>query len=163
MKLFEINKQIRDFQSACESGEIPEEAIADTLEGLELERDAKIDGICTILKENAIEIDGLKKTVEELSARIKAKQNEGERLKEYLASQCPEKWENEHHKITYRKSEKTVVSEDFSKWALQNRMKNLLDFGEPKPILSAVKLAIGMGLIPEDKAHIETNKNIQVK
>ena len=50
MNLYEISVDYRRFQEQVESGEIPEEAIADTLEAIEGNFDDKVDSIACIIK-----------------------------------------------------------------------------------------------------------------
>ena len=50
MNLYEISADYQRFQEQVESGEIPEEAIADTLEAIEGNFDDKVDSIACIIK-----------------------------------------------------------------------------------------------------------------
>ena len=86
MKLYEISENYRAFILAIESGEIPEEAICDTLDSIEEVFDQKADNIACLIKELRLDAQGIKEEADHLYARYKKKQSRAERLAKYLQS-----------------------------------------------------------------------------
>ena len=76
--LYEISDQYAAFLAAVESGEIPDEAIADTLAGLDGDLEDKIDSIACIIKQLNAEADAIK------AERQQAKAHKADRLKDYI-------------------------------------------------------------------------------
>lgn len=60
MKLYEISENYRAFMAAVDAGEIPEDAVADTLDGIEGAFDDKADAIACLIKELRLEAAGIK-------------------------------------------------------------------------------------------------------
>ena len=60
MKLYEIKNTYLDFLARMESGEIPEEAVQDTLEGLEGVFEEKADNIACLIKTLNAEASAIK-------------------------------------------------------------------------------------------------------
>ena len=84
MKLYEISADYQRFQEQIESGEIPEEAIADTLEAIEGEFDDKVDNIACIIKSLLAEAKEIKSERDALDGRMKQKQKTADRLTKSL-------------------------------------------------------------------------------
>lgn len=82
--LYEITAQYAAFLAAVESGEIPEEAINDTLDGLSGELDDKIDSVACIVKQLTAEADAIKAEKEALAERQQIKARQADRLKDYI-------------------------------------------------------------------------------
>lgn len=87
MTLYEINQTRLDFLSRIESGEIPEEAIADTLEALDGEFDDKADDIACYIKSLLSEKQAIKAEADALLERAAAKQGKADSLTNYLYQQ----------------------------------------------------------------------------
>lgn len=84
MNLYEISAQYASFLAAVESGEIPDEAIEDTLAGLDGDLEDKIDNIACIVKQLSAEADAIKTERDRLSERQQVKVHKAERLKDYI-------------------------------------------------------------------------------
>lgn len=82
--LYEISDQYAAFLSAVESGEIPDEAIADTLAGLDGDLEDKIDNIACIIKQLTAEAEAIKAERDALGERQQAKAHKADRLKDYI-------------------------------------------------------------------------------
>lgn len=82
--LYEISDQYNAFLAAVESGEIPDEAIADTLAGLDGDLEDKIDSIACIIKQLNAEADAIKAERDALGERQQAKAHKADRLKDYI-------------------------------------------------------------------------------
>ena len=87
MKLYEIAKEYQAFLDAVEAGEIPEEAIGDTLDGIVGEFDQKADNIACAIKGYMAEADALKKEEGALRDRRDSKMRKADQMKHYLSEQ----------------------------------------------------------------------------
>lgn len=82
--LYELSAEMQAIQNAFESGEIPEEAFADTLEGVQMERNQKIENICKLRQNLLSDAAAFEAEAERLKDRESTKKNEAERLQAYL-------------------------------------------------------------------------------
>lgn len=165
MKLYEIAQEYLSFMEAIENEEIPEEAIADTLEAIEGEIEIKADNIACILKSLEAEATALKAEETKLAERRKAKERTHDRLKQYLSDTLQTiglyKMESARNKISFRKSEAVEVADGFIEWAQEHR-DDLLTYAQPKANLTAIKKLLKDG---EEiaGAQLITKQNIQIK
>lgn len=82
--LYELTGQYAELLSAIESGDIPEEAISDTLEALDGELDEKIDSVACIVKQLDGEATNIKAEKAALADRQSVKEHQRDRLKDYI-------------------------------------------------------------------------------
>ena len=166
MKLYELTTDFLSFVEAVDNDEIPEEAIADTLESIELAIEDKADNMACLLKNLDAEITAFKTEENRLAERRKAKEKTYDRIKEYLAENLQrvgiDKMETVRNKITFRKSESVEVDEvAFIKWAEKER-DDLLTYSAPKANKTAIKDALKNGAKVVG-ASIVIKQNIQIK
>ncbi len=165
MKLYEIANDYLALMQAIDEGEVPEEAIADTLEAIEGEIEVKADNLACVLKTLEAEAAAIKAEEKKLAERRRQKENAGERIKTYLSDVLQRlninKLESARNKITFRKSESVVLGEDFIAWAQVHR-DDLLSYSEPTANKTAIKAALKEGAEIEG-AYIESRQNIQIK
>ena len=166
MKLYELTNDYLDFIEAVENGEIPEEAIEDTLESIKACIEDKADSIACLLKNLDAECKAIKAEEERLAERRKAKEKSHERIKQYLSDTLQraglDKIETARNKITFRKSDSVEVNENvFIEWAQKNR-DDLLKYSKPTADKTAIKSALKDG-IEIVGAELRTKKNIQIK
>ena len=168
MKLYEISADYQLLIEAIENGDIPEEALIDTLESFTALLEDKADNIACIIKELTAEAEAIKAEEDRLAERRKRKLKRAERLTEYLAECLTNagraKIETARNVISFRKTPGKVVidNEDaFTVWAYGNRPE-LLNFNNPTINKTAVKMALADGEQIEG-AHIESKLNIQIK
>ncbi len=81
MNLYEIKEEFLELLDAIENGEIPDEAVADTLEGMKGEFDEKIENTACYIKNLKAEADAIKAEENSLKERRQAKEHQIERLK----------------------------------------------------------------------------------
>lgn len=81
MNLYEIREEFLALLDAIENGEIPDEAIADTLEGMKGEFDEKIENTACYIKNLKAEADAIRAEENSLKERRQAKEHQIERLK----------------------------------------------------------------------------------
>ena len=167
MKLYELATDFLSFVEAVDNDEIPEEAIADTLESIELAIEDKADNMACLLKNLDAEITAFKTEENRLAERRKAKEKTYDRIKEYLAENLQrvgiDKMETVRNKITFRKSESVEIGDEiaFIEWAEKERYE-LLTYSAPKVNKTAIKKALKDG----DEivgASIVIRQNIQIK
>lgn len=167
MKLYEIANIYEDFLYAVDNGDIPEEAIDDTLEAITAELDDKADNIACLLKNLNAECEAIKEEETRLAERRKQKESQYERIKKYLADTLLRagytKVETARNKITFRKSEKVHIEDEagFVQWAM-NAHDELLTYKTPTVNRTAIKKAIVEGADIQG-ASIVINQNIQIK
>lgn len=115
MKIYDIQREIEEILTYCvdENGELTEEAFSRILELNQLE-EIKIDNLISFYKSKIARAEALNQERKTLEKREKVELNTAERLKIFLTS-ClnGRKFENERHKVTYRKSESVeIMSEE---------------------------------------------------
>lgn len=167
MKLYEIAVEYQNFLEAIENGDIPEEAIIDTLESITSILEDKADNIACLIKNMSAEAEAIKAEEAKLSERRKAKEKQVDRLKEYLSTTLLAsgytKIETARNKITFRKSESVAVDDEaeFIKWAMSND-DAYLTYKDPTINKTAVKEALKNG-IELNGVRIESKQNLQIK
>lgn len=157
MTLYEIATQYQDFLNKVESGEIPEDAVADTLEGLDGVFDDKADNVACVIKSLNAEAMAIKEECDKLAERKKAKENTAQRLKDYLSVQMialgKTKLETARNVLSFRKSEAVVIVGDVPEKFLKVKTE---------PDKTAIKAALKSG---EDVpgAQIEQREGLVIK
>lgn len=168
MKLYELSKDYESLMLAIESGDIPEEALADTLESIEVMLDEKADNIACWIKQLTAEAEAIKAEEDKLKARRTAKLKRAERLTEYL-SECltnagRNKIETARNVISFRKTPGKVVIDNeqgFVEWA-QKYADGFLNYKEPTINKTAITEYIKAGGQLEG-VRIESSQNISIK
>ncbi len=166
MKLYEITAAYQSFINAVESGEIPEDAIADTLESITATLEEKADNTACVIKNIAAEILALRAEERKLAERRRIKENQVKGLREYLANALLQsgcnKIETARNKMSFRKSESVKIDDEsaFIDWAMKNNDEYLV-YKEPTINKTAIKKALADG--KEIKgAYIEQKQNLQI-
>lgn len=167
MKLYPIDERIELYLEDCydpETGEIredlTEEQMFAEIEQLKVDHEDLLDSIASSIKNDLAEAEAVKAEKLRLERRQSYAKNRAERGKRLLAYLTKgQKWENEHHKISYRKSTVVVIDDMFVEWA--SVMAPGLLKVEPEPRKDEIKRAINSGASFEH-AHLETKNNIQV-
>lgn len=168
MKLYEITADYQNLLEAIANGEIPEEAIADTLESVTALLEDKADNIACLIKNLMAEAEAIKAEEDKLKARRTAKLNRAERLTNYLSDTLLQsgntKIETARNVITFRKTPPKVVFDDekaFLSWAIEHAPV-LLNIPRPTNDRTAVKNAIAEGAEIRG-ARVESSLSIQIK
>lgn len=140
-----------DFCRAVENGDIPEEAVPDTLESLEGEFNAKADNIASFIKSLEYDASSLEQESKNLSERAKSKKAKAQNLRQYLFRQMRdtgiERIDTPRNLLSIRKNPPKVVvaqEQEFIRWAQKSGRDDLLKFAEPsiskKEIAAQLKL-----------------------
>ena len=109
MTLYEIDAEIE----ACIDGETGEVLDYEKLDGLQIERDEKIENIVFLIENTENDIAGLKEQEEMFKARRKAAEKKLESLKGYLSYALGgQKFETVKAKVSFRKSEAVTVEKE---------------------------------------------------
>lgn len=166
MKLYELANDYLALLNAIDNDELPEEAIADTLEAITASIEDKADSIACLLKNLDADCKAIKAEEERLAERRKAKEKSHERIKQYLSDTLQiagiDKIETARNRITFRKSGVVEVAEDvFIEWAQKNR-DDLLTYSAPKVNKTEIKKALKGGAEIVG-AELRVNSNIQIK
>ena len=118
MSLYEISTVYRQFMDLVELEEIPEEAIADTLEGIQGDFNDKADNIACVIKNLNAEAEAIKTEMSILDSRMKAKRNRANNLKQYLAAAMQKiganKLETARNCLSFRKSTQLVIEDEIN-------------------------------------------------
>lgn len=166
MKLYEIANDYIALIEAIENGELPEEAITDTLEAIKAEIEDKADNIACLLKNIEADITAIKAEEDRLKERRQQKERTCKRVEQYLSDTLLKlgvaKVETARNKITFRKSESVEIDkETFIAWASKNR-NDLLKYAQPEPKKTEIKNAIKGGAEIVG-ATLVKKQNIQIK
>ena len=153
MTIFEIDDAIL----ACvdtDTGEIIDES---QLNALQMERDAKIEGVAMWKKENDAEATALAEEIKKLTARKNACLNRSESLKRYLAMALDgQKFKTARVAISYRASESVVVDD------ITQISDEYLKHPEPEASKTAIKDALKAGKTVSG-VHLEKSVNLIVR
>lgn len=129
----------------------------------------KADGIACVIKELNAMIEAIKAEEKRLAERRKAKENDVERLKNYLTSELQkcdvDRVETPRNKISFRASEGVVIDGDESQFVermVAEGKNDLLTFQNPKINKTAIKEALKNGEEIEG-AKIERRTNLQIR
>lgn len=174
LKLYELvgeyqifQEQFASFCDMVDSGELPEEAVLDTLDSITGGIEEKLDNIACIYKQTMYEAAMMKAEEVNMRARRKAKENAAERLKAYMSSAMQavdlSKIETARNRLSFRKSEKVTFDDEetFVQWA-QEYNPDLLTYKTPEPNKTVIKKILSGGQ-PIEGCRIEPCMNLQIK
>ena len=167
MTLYEIATDYKNFIDAVENGEVPDEAITDTLESIKALLEDKADNIACLIKNMTADAEAIKAEETRLAERRKQKEATAERLKTYLSDMLIKSGqtnlETARNKLSFRKSEVVTVDNEaeFIEWAM-NENRDLLTFKAPTISKTAIKKALADGQAI-DGVRIESKANLQIK
>lgn len=122
MTLYDISQSYLDFMAAVEAGEIPEDAIDDTLEAIEGALEVKADNIACLIKSEMAAADAIKYEMDTLAQRMKSKKVHADRLRDYLFRELSKadmrKIETARNRISIAKKPASVqVLDEAKAWA----------------------------------------------
>lgn len=145
MTLYEIS----NIYSEVLDADIPDEALIDTLEGIQGDFKDKADNLACYIKSLKSDVIALKAEAKSLTERARAKENKTERLKEYLfacmRSANIQKIETARNKIQIAKKTPTLKAcEGFIEWATINAPE-LIYQAPPVPRIVVIKERIKNG------------------
>ena len=143
MKLYEIDNAIMECID-FETGEIID---TEKLDELQMERDAKIEGVACWIKDLKAEAEAIKAEKLALADRQRVAENKAESLKKWLAYALQgEKFKTARCAITFRKSESVEVTPEGLENLMRGCKDELLTYKAPEPNKTAIKQALKDGL-----------------
>lgn len=151
LSLYNIAEEFRNLMEAVENGEIPEEALADTLESIDAAFDVKAENIACLIKNLKAEAEAIKAESSKLAERSKAKSNQADRLKSYLegcmSQMGKEKLETTRVVLKLRNTPPAlkVDTEVFLPWVTRSERTGFLRYKEPELDKTAIKKAVQSG------------------
>ena len=152
--LYEIDADIM----ACVDMETGEIVDIDRLKALEMERDAKIEGVILWRKDMLAEAEAIKNEVKKLQDRIRPLENKAEQLKCYINYVLEgQKFKTERCAVSYRKTTSVVIHDP-----KKIPPKDLKDIKEDWISKTAIKEALEEGMTI-DGAHQEEKQSIIIK
>lgn len=161
MNLYQINSQIENFEFKFdeETGEVTN---IDELNELKINKNEKIENIALFIKNLRAEVKALDDEIKVLEKRMKAKKNKIDNLSSYLEMALNgAKFETSKCNISFRKTSKVVIDDEQSFIDLfkntemvTTKQINTINKKEVKEYLKDNVSSL---------AHIEINKNIQIK
>lgn len=159
MTLYEMKEAARQLYEMFADGDIPEEAVNDTLEAMGVE--GKIEAYCCVINELNGDILKIDKELERLELK-KAAANKGIRrlktaLSEYMLAARADKIKAGTFALSFRKSEAVVITNETALPAEFVKTKTTT-----APDKAAIKNAIKSGR-EVSGAEIQTNMNLQIK
>lgn len=162
--LYELTSEYASLLDMIESGEIPEEAINDTLESVNAEFEQKCDNVACAIKNLLAEAKMIRDEEKRLAERRQAKERSAEGLKRYLSQSLiavgKNKLETTRAVLSFRRSTAVEIDGDaFMKWA--KRHKEFLTVKDPEPNKTAIKDALKNGVAVKGATMVE-NYNIQI-
>lgn len=153
MRLYEIDELIL----SCIDEETGEIIDADALNALQIERDAKIEGVALWIKDLKAEAEALKAEKQAFEKRQKTCENRAESLKQWLAAALNgERFKTTKCDVSFRTAKSVNVTDVF---ALDSKF---LKFSEPTADKTAIKKAIEAGEVVSGAELIE-RKSVTIK
>ena len=152
MKLYEIDQAIMGLVD--ETGEIID---IEAFDSLQMERDAKIEGIALYIKDLKAEAEALKAEKMAFAERQKVAENKVESLKNYLAYALKgQAFKSTKAVVSFRKTQQVDIPD------IHKLDENFLRYKEPEADKTAIKEAIKAGQIVKGATLIE-NTSVIIK
>ena len=168
MSLYSITEGFIRLIAAIETGEIPEEAIADTLEAVSGEWEERADAVLSSIKNLRALVEDIRAEEKALAERRKRKEKTVERLERYFADSLQRigrsSYESARHSVRFTSSASVVVDDldALIKYAKENDKPELLrTVTEVSANKDEVKKLLKDGDVAG--ARIEYRSNIQIK
>lgn len=152
--LYEITDDIQDVLDMLDDPDIPDEAIHNTLEGLEHSLGDKLDAIAALVEKWKSQAERVDKEAQRLVARKRVLNNRAQRLKGYalfhLTKLNKSTLETDLHNFTVRKGAERVVVDDV------DGLPDMLVRVERTPLKGEIRDALRQGA--DLPAHLERGK-----
>lgn len=160
MTLYELQGQWKTLYEMMDDSEADEDAIIDTIEGIEGEIESKADGYACVLTQMDSDDEALTKEIERLQKRRAAIRNNKERLKSRLQDAMEltgkYKFKTERFSFNIQNNPPKVVVDDVT--AIP---KQFLIPQEPKQDTKAIKEWLAEH--PASWAHLEQGKSLRIR
>ena len=167
MSLYEVTLNYARLIEAIEMGEIPEEAIADTLEALNGEWEERADAVLSAIKNYRAECEAIRAEEKALADRRKRKERTIERLEAYLTDSIKQVgrtgYESARHCVRFTTSAAVVVTDMAAliRYAEEHEVGAVRVKSEVVADKDVIKQLLKAGDVPG--AELEIRTNIQIK
>lgn len=159
MNLYEMTEAARQLYDMFAAGDIPEEAVTDTLESLGVED--KIEDYCHVIGQLNADVIMLDNEIERLKAKKDAANKGIDRMKAalsaYMQATGKEKEKAGTFSLSFRKSEAVVIKDELALPTEYVKTKTTT-----APDKTAIKNAIKSGEVVPG-AELQVNHNLQIK
>ena len=164
-KLYEINADIERCIIDGTNFETGEFLAYDELNELELERDAKLEGVALFIKDTRAEAAAIEAEIKTLKERMDKLNRNADGAEMWLAKSLDgKKFSTSKVECSFRKSVSVEVAEDFIYWATINGKYNLINYKETStPDKAKIKELLKNGGNLADKARLVEKQNITVR
>lgn len=163
-KLYEINEDIeRCIQNGIDE-DTGEFTAFDELSALQMERDAKLEGVALYIKDARAEATAIKAEMDALKKRMEKLIRKADGAEEWLATNLNgQKFSTPRVECTFRKSDGVELDDEFAEWATMHPDLNLIDVQmKVVPKKSEIKKLLKQGIILEH-CRLDVRQNIQVR
>ena len=160
--IFELSADYLQMLELMDDPDLNEITLADTMEGIEGALEDKFDNYVYVAKQEQGDIDVLEKTIKELTARKKAKENNLAKLKRVMTDVMQAtgklKFKTAAHSYWVQQNPESVVIDTDDVRAIP---EDYLTFKDPEPNKTAIKAAIHDGMDFSGLAHIERTEGVR--
>ena len=162
MNVFEYNRAVEIVKAKAEQGKISDEALADTLESIEVQRNEKLDNVASWIEENQMDADYYSKKAKDYEAEAKKYKNKNKYLMEFLTAAIDDSGQKEirteNHILKPRNYKDAVVVEDTKKLPIDYIMTS--EVVKPNKKLLYEDLKKGKSITG---AHLKANRKTVIK
>ena len=167
MNLYDISENVRALLESIANGELPEEAIADTLESAETLLSDKVDNIVCVIREKTNRIGSLDSEIKRLSELKTIESNACKRLKQYLQDSLSHagkrRVDGKLSTVYMRNNAERLIIDDQAeliKW-LEKNADNLIVHAPPTVDKKGVKDLLAIKEVPN--VHTEVSESVVIK
>lgn len=159
MNLYEMTEAAKQLYDMFTAGDIPEEAVNDTLEAMGV--DGKLEDYCHVIGQLNADMTMYKNEIERLKAKQESAQKGVDRMKAaltgYMQATGKDKAKAGTYNLSFRKSEAVVIRDELALPVEYVKAKTTT-----VPDKTAIKKAIKNGMeVPG--AELQVNQNLQIK
>jgi len=159
MTIYELTDELRMLQAMLEEADEDDQALADTLEMVQMDFEAKVDGYCAVIRNMQLEAAAIKEEERRLAERRKRLETRSDRLQETLhqamVATKQKKLAGELFTLSVRATSKVVIDN------VDDIPFELLTFKDPEPNKTKIKEYLKENEAPW--AHIEQGTSLSIK
>ena len=164
MTLYELTAEYQQLLDLAEDPDIPEEALADSLEALGMDIEDKADGYAKVIAQLNADAAALKAEIDRLTARKRTIERNVDRMKESLKSAMiltgKTKFKTELFSFNVQKNPVTVVLDE---QYIENIPEEYLIPQDPKVDKQKLKDDLKAGRDLEGIAHLEQTVGVRIR
>ena len=162
MNVFEFNRAVEIIKEKSERGEISDEALADTLESIEVQRNEKLDNVASWIEQNQMNASYYSKKAKEYEAESKKYKNKNKYLMQFLTAAIDDSGRKEirtqNHILRPRNYKDSVVVEETKKLPIDYVIRTEAIRPDKKKIYEDLKAGKSIS-----GAHLKPNRKTVIK